>query len=198
MEFTPGVWRYAGPPLVLAVPFLVVWPPVSLVAVVLSMAVLWFHRDPARTPPGAGIVSPADGKVSVVRTENGRVRVGVFMNVTDVHVNRMPLDGTVASVTHEPGANRPAFSKDSDRNERVRVDCDEFEVVLIAGWFARRIHPYVEPGDELDRGERLGHISFGSRADVLLPESLTEADVAVELGDRVTAGETVIAREAWE
>jgi len=115
-----------------------------------------------------------------------------------VHVNRMPLDGTVASVTHEPGANRPAFSKDSDRNERVRVDCDEFEVVLIAGWFARRIHPYVEPGDELDRGERLGHISFGSRADVLLPESLTEADVAVELGDRVTAGETVIAREAWE
>jgi len=63
------------------------------------------------------------------------------MNVTDVHVNRAPLPGTVREVRHRPGANRPAFSKESDRNEQVVIDCGEYELLVIAGWFARRIHP---------------------------------------------------------
>jgi phosphatidylserine decarboxylase len=127
-----------------------------------------------------------------VREEGDRVRVGVFMNVTDVHVNRMPADGEVASVTHRPGANRPAFTKDSERNERVDVDCGAFEVSLVAGWFARRINPYVAEGDRLAAGDRIGHIDFGSRADVLLPPDVALADVAVTEGDRVRAGETVL------
>jgi len=154
---------------------------------------VWFHRDPRRSPPPAGVVAPADGRVSTVRTEGERVRVAVFMNVTDVHVNRAPMAGTVEALEHTPGRHLPAFTKESERNERVRIDCGACEVTLIAGAVARRIHPYVEAGDELERGERIGHISFGSRADVLLPPAFDAGDVRVETGQRVRAGETVVA-----
>ncbi|WP_423751760.1 protein sorting system archaetidylserine decarboxylase [Salinirarus marinus] len=194
MRLAPGARRYAFAPLLVAVPALVVAPPVGFVCLLLSLAVLAFFRDPERTPPARGVVSPADGRVSVVREEDGRVRVGVFMNVTDVHVNRAPVAGTVDSVTHRPGAHRPAFSKESDRNERVDVALDGTEVSLIAGWFARRIHPSVAAGESVDRSERIGHISFGSRADVLLPATYSMDDVRVEEGDRVWAGESVVAR----
>jgi Phosphatidylserine decarboxylase len=112
------------------------------------------------------------------------------MNVTDVHVNRAPAGGVVRSVEHRPGAYKPAFSKDSDRNERVVIDCGDHEVALIAGWFARRIHPYVEADDTLTRGQRIGHVSFGSRADVLLPPRYDREDVLVDPDEAVTAGET--------
>ena len=171
-------------------------PPVGVALVALTLGILWFHRDPDRTPPDTGVLSPADGTVSVVRDEGERLRVGVFMNVTDVHVNRAPLPGTVREVRHRPGANRPAFSKESERNEQVAIDCDEYELLIIAGWFARRIHPAVEPGDVLDRGERVGHVSFGSRADVVLPADVDRADLLVEEGDSVRAGETIIAERA--
>ncbi|UPV74199.1 protein sorting system archaetidylserine decarboxylase [Halorussus limi] len=205
-RFAPGAWRYALLALALAVPAAVLarskewtrrW---GLAAPLLSAGALLFHRDPDRTPPESGVLAPADGRVSVVReerheTDDGnetetRVRVGVFMNVTDVHVNRAPLGGRVRAVEHEPGTHRPAFSKESDNNEKLHVRFADHEVTLVAGAFARRIHPYVEPGDELERGERLGHISFGSRADVLLPPEVALADVAVERGQTVRAGET--------
>ncbi|MFC4450448.1 protein sorting system archaetidylserine decarboxylase [Halorussus aquaticus] len=204
-RFTPGAWRYALLALALAIPVTILsrltdrsrrW---SVAAPLLAVGALLFHRDPDRTPPDSGVLAPADGRVSVVREEDGpdgageRVRIGVFMNVTDVHVNRAPFGGRVEAVEHEPGKHRPAFSKESDNNEKLHVRFPDHEVTLIAGAFARRIHPYVEPGDELDRGQRLGHISFGSRADVLLPESYDPADVAVERGQKVRAGETVIA-----
>lgn len=195
MAFAPDGLTYAAYPLLFAIPAFFLHPLLGLALVALAGAVLFFYRDPERTTPFSGAVSPADGRVSVLRKEKGRIRVGVFMNVTDVHVNRAPLPGTVERVTHEPGANRPAFSKESDRNEKLRIDCGEYEVVLIAGWFARRIHPYVEPGDELERGQRLGHISFGSRADVLLPERYTWDDINVEMGETVRAGETLVAVE---
>ena len=190
---SPGALRYGLPPLVVGFLLTPITGPVGLGLVALGLAAVLFHRDPEREPPESGFVAPADGSVSVIRDEDGRVRVGVFMNVTDVHVNRAPAPGTVESVTHRPGANKPAFSKDSDRNERVDVDCGDYEVSLIAGWFARRIHPYVEEGDELERGDRIGHISFGSRADVLLPERVEYADIRVREGENVTAGETVVA-----
>lgn len=191
-RLTPGGWRYARLALVCAVPLALLSPPLSVGCLVAAVAAAWFHRDPRRSPPPSGVVAPADGRVSVVRTEGDRVRVGVFMNVTDVHVNRAPAAGTVASVEHEPGGHLPAFSKASERNERVRIDCDGYEVTLIAGAIARRIHPYVSAGDSLERGDRIGHISFGSRADVLLPPAYDAADVRVENGQRVRAGETVL------
>jgi len=194
MRLAPGARTSAAAALALAVPLVFVATPVAFVLVALAGFVLWFHRDPDRDVPDRGVVSPADGRVSVRRVEDGRVRIGVFMNVTDVHVNRAPLDGVVASVDHRAGAHRPAFSKDSARNERVRIRTDSYELDLIAGAFARRIHPYVESGDVLARGERVGHVSFGSRADVLLPAGYDLDDVRVELGESVRAGETVVAQ----
>lgn len=196
MRVVSRAWWYAVPVAVLAIPaFLVgVWATLALLAI--AATVLLFFRDPERSPPPRGFLAPADGRVSVVRVDDDRVRVGVFMNVTDVHVNRSPISGTVTSVEHRPGAHRPAFSKDSDRNERVRFHIEgahEIEVDLIAGAFARRITPYVAEGDEVTRGERIGHIAFGSRADVLLPPSVELADVRIGRGSRVRAGESIVA-----
>ncbi|MEY7849649.1 protein sorting system archaetidylserine decarboxylase [Natrarchaeobius sp. A-rgal3] len=240
MNFAPGAWKYAAVPL-LAAPFaFIISVTASVVALALGVVTLAFFRDPERTPPPTGVVSPADGTVSVLREEGDRVRLGVFMNVWHVHVVRAPIAARVVDVEHVSGAHRPAFSKDSDRNERVhaRLETDspnlpsayendaedesafevddgsessaaetgesspdhtpadvpesDAEVTLIAGAFARRIHPYVEPGDDLERGQRIGHIAFGSRVDLLFPPTIDVADVAVEPGDSTTAGETVV------
>lgn len=196
MGIAPHAWRYALPAFAIAPAVGLLSPVAGAALLVLGGLVVVFHRDPEREIPPKGVVSPADGRVSVVREEDGRVRVGIYMGVTDVHVNRAPLSGTVEAVTHSPGANRPAFSKDSERNERVRIDYGALAVVQIAGAFARRIHPTVEAGQRVERGERIGHISFGSRVDVLLPEGLERADLDVERGNRVVAGETVLAGRA--
>ncbi|SFF78591.1 phosphatidylserine decarboxylase [Halopelagius inordinatus] len=198
MRFAPGVRRFGLPAFVAAALLSFVAPPAAVVALAAGAFTLWFFRDPERQPSTWGVVSPADGRVSVVREEGEQIRLGVFMNVTDVHVNRAPFDGTVERVTHRPGAHRPAFSKESERNERVDVDVTTedgpAELSLIAGAFARRIHPYVEEGDDLTRAQRIGHIDFGSRADVLLPPVYDREDVLVEVGDTVRAGESVVAR----
>jgi len=196
MKLAPGAWRYALPPLV-AAPFAAIFSAgVAALAAAAGVATLAFFRDPERTPPPTGVVAPADGTVSVLRTEGECVRLGIFMNVWNVHVVRAPVAGTVADVEHVPGGNRPAFSKDSDHNERLHVrfgaDGGGPVVTLIAGAFARRIHPYVDAGDPLGRSERLGHIAFGSRVDVLFPPSVTPDELSVEPGDRTTAGETVV------
>ena len=190
-----AAWRLALVPGLLAAVTLPFAPPVGIGFAALTAGILWFHRDPTRTPPGPdrAVVSPADGTVQVVSEEGTRLRVGVFMNVTDVHVNRAPIAGTVREVRHRPGANRPAFTKESDRNEQVVIDLGAYEVIVIAGWFARRIHPHVEAGDELERGDRVGHVSFGSRADVVLPAAVDREDLLVAPGDDVRAGETIVA-----
>ncbi|APW99540.1 phosphatidylserine decarboxylase [Halobiforma lacisalsi AJ5] len=228
MNVAPGGWKYAILPL-LAAPFALLYSvAASLLALAVGVGTLAFFRDPERTPPPTGVVSPADGTVSVLREEGDRVRLGVFMNVWHVHVVRSPFAATVTDLEHVSGANRPAFSKESDRNERVHVrletdspelpsvaieprpETDENEgmddveadgngdtagdatLTLIAGAFARRIFPYVDPGDDLERGDRLGHIAFGSRVDLVFPPSVDPDDLAVEPGDSMTAGETVV------
>lgn len=194
MNLAPGTWRLATPLFILAAPATLLFAPAGLLLLALGVASVWFHRDPER-PPEEGVVSPADGTVSVVREEGDRLRVGVFMSPLSVHVNRAPLGGPVDAVEHISGAYKPAFSKDSDRNERVRVEGDDWTLVLIAGWFARRIHPYIAAGDDLSRGDRVGHISYGSRADVIMPPEVTHDDLVVEQGDAVRAGETLANRD---
>jgi phosphatidylserine decarboxylase len=196
VRFASHAWRYATPVFALAPVAALLSPIAGALAVGAGLLALAFHRDPEREIPQEGVLAPADGRVSVLRREGERLRVGIYMGVTDVHVNRAPMTGTVETVTHSPGANRPAFSKESDRNERVEIDCGEFAVVQIAGAFARRIHPAVEPGARVERGERIGHISFGSRVDVLLPVEVDCADLAVEMNETVRAGETVLAGSA--
>jgi phosphatidylserine decarboxylase len=193
MRLAPGAWRYAAVPLALAALTAAVSPLASAALLAVAAGVLLFFRDPERTPPpGAGAVSPADGTVTVVREEGDRVRVGIFLSPTDVHVVRAPADGTVEAVEHRPGAHRPAFTKESERNERVDVSAGDYDLSLIAGWFARRITPYVEPDEALARGQRVGHIAFGSRVDVLLAPEVDRDDLAVGVDDTVRAGETVL------
>ncbi|MDR5656221.1 protein sorting system archaetidylserine decarboxylase [Halodesulfurarchaeum sp. HSR-GB] len=193
MDLAPGTWRLAAPLLALGGLGLLFAPIWGLLGLILGGFVVWFHRDPDRDPPDSGLLSPADGTVTVLRTEDDRVRVGVFMNVTDVHVNRSPIAGEITSVEHVPGGHWPAFSKEAERNERLHVDYEDLRVTLIAGTVARRIHPHVEPGTVVSRGERISHVSFGSRADVLLPPRFEMADVTVETGETVRAGESVLA-----
>jgi phosphatidylserine decarboxylase len=194
-RFVPQGVRYAVVALVAGALAAVRSPFAAAAGVLASGFVLQFYRDPERQIAPVGVASPADGRVSVIREEGDRLRVGVYMSATDVHVNRAPLGGAVREVVRRPGAYKPAFSKDSDNNEQVELVFDDHSVVLIAGWFARRIHPSVDVGDTVERGERIGYISFGSRADVLLPPAVTREDLTVEVGDRVYAGQTALAYE---
>lgn len=190
VPIAPGTWRYAAPVALVGIVLLPLSLLAGTLALVGSVAVVGFHRDPDRSVPESGLLAPADGKVSVVREEDDGLRVGVFMGLSNVHVNRAPLGGTVQSVTHSPGGHWPAFSKAADRNEKCHIEFEDHTVTLIAGAVARRIHPYVKAGDTLARGERVGHISFSSRVDVVLPPGIDRTDLAVETGDRVRAGET--------
>lgn len=160
-----------------------------------------FFRDPERFPPEReeAIVAPADGRVTAVTAigEGGRRKhtVSIFLSLFDVHVNRSPAAGRVASVTYRPGAFRAAFRADAaERNERneLEMECGPgpLRVRQIAGVVARRIVCRAAPGERLQRGERFGLIRFGSRTEVLLPPNCRPT---VRPGDRVRGGETVIA-----
>lgn len=178
---------------------------------ILSPITLWciaFFRDPERrTPAGEGlIVSPADGILLPVVSaapppELGmgpepRPRLSIFMNVFNVHVNRVPEDATVTALAYRPGKFiNASFDKASEHNERMAIrlklkDGRELAVAQIAGLVARRIRCDLIQGQEVHRGARFGIIRFGSRLDVYLPEGAT---IRVKKGDRVTAGETVLA-----
>ena len=160
--------------------------------IILTLFFLVFFRDPERTPTGDEdeMVSPADGTVARVKDRT----IYIFMNVHNVHVNRSPLAGTVTHIDYKPGGFIPAFSKDSDVNERNHVviesDYGTLELTQIAGVLTRRIVSYTSEGSHVDRGERIGMIRFGSRVDVIIPEGY---GFIVKKGDKVKAGESIIA-----
>jgi phosphatidylserine decarboxylase len=154
-----------------------------------------FFRDPERRPPDGEVLAAADGRVTAIDLlDDGRWRIATYMSLRDVHVNRAPADAVVRAVEWRRGGHRPAFDKDSERNERLRWTLDtphgELEIVQIAGVLARRIVAYRHPGDRLSRGERIGLIRFGSRVDVVLPHGMTPA---AAVGDRLRAAESRLA-----
>jgi phosphatidylserine decarboxylase len=165
----------------------------------------YFFRDPERSIPSGpeAVVSPADGKVvyiDEVREERylnaPARRIAIFMNVFDVHVNRAPVAGTITESEHRGGCFKAAWREDACTfNERQALVLEakgaRVLVVQIAGLLARRIISYVQPGQFLEKGERLGMICFGSRVDLYLP--LT-AEILVKVGDRVKAGSSIVAR----
>ena len=177
---------------------------------VLFLLLCWFSchffRDPERViPDGDGrAVSPADGKVIKISrmldpfSGEERETICIFMNVFSVHVNRVPVGGTIRKVQYHPGKFlNAAWDKASHDNERCAYlieesDGSRWSFVQIAGLIARRIVCRVEPGDALARGERMGMIKFGSRVDVYLPAGY---DVKVQVGDQVFAGQSLIAQK---
>lgn len=202
LPIAPGGPTRAGLLVFSGLPAFLVFPPLGVVLVGLAPVVLFFYRDPGRETPPGGLVAPADGTVAVLRREDdGRVRLGVYMSPFDVHVVRSPVRGALEEVRHEPGTHWPAQTKLSERNEKLHLTYrgGDVEVTMIAGVLARVITGYVDTGETVDRGERVGHIAFGSRTDVLLPAGVAPGDVEVGPGESTTAGETVIlGPEAFE
>jgi phosphatidylserine decarboxylase len=180
--------------------------PLTLLAVVVTILaawVFWFFRDPERvTPTGADfVISPADGKlVAITEVDepgfmNGRaIRLSIFMNVLNVHVNRYPIDGRVAYVHYNHGKFLHAASeKASLDNEQMSVgivgQSGKVLVRQIAGIIARRIVNYSRENQSVERGARMGLIRFGSRVDVFMPPG---SELRIQIGEHTTAGTTVL------
>jgi phosphatidylserine decarboxylase len=175
----------------------------SVPFVLLAGALLFFFRDPERrSPSGASVVvSPADGRVMVAgppapgaAPDGGWTQVSVFLSPLDVHVNRIPVSGRVASVDYRPGSFRAAYraeaTTENERNE-IWIDTASGAVVCrqITGVLVRRVVCRVKAGDDVRAGDRFGVMKFGSRIDLFVPVG---TDLRVAVGDRVVGGETVI------
>ena len=174
----------------------------SIVPALLALFFLWFFRDPERAiPQGEGlVVSPADGKVTEalrVQTPEGEsLRLSIFLNVFNVHVNRSPITGTLREVVYRKGrymnAMNPASAEQNEQNRAI-IEADAgYSVAFtqIAGLLARRIVFSPASGARLERGQRVGLIKFGSRVDVLLPGN---AELHVKKGDHVKGGSSILA-----
>jgi len=185
-----------------------IWDPLFWIGMVLTAWCAWFFRDPQRVTPVNDdfIISPADGKIShigniVPPEELGfgsepMLRISVFMNVFNCHINRSPAKGRISHMIYRKGeflnAELDKASTDNERNSLViETGHGKIAVVQIAGLIARRIVCFSAQGEELATGERFGLIRFGSRLDVYLPQSAT---ATVALGQTAIGGETVLAR----
>lgn len=191
--------------LILAVLAIWIWIPLVIVPLLGFVAILGFFRDPERAIPDEpdAVVSAADGKVVRIDevdefyfTNKPMKRVAVFLSVFDVHINRVPFPGTIVDTHHHAGDFLDARHPEADlKNEAMNwlFQTERGNVVVrqIAGLIARRIVPWLPPGEKVERGQRFGIIKFGSRTDVFLPP---EAEICVKEGDRVQGGKTIIAR----
>ena len=184
------------------------WKPLGWVGLILTIWCIYFFRDPPRVTPMKDhlVVSPADGSVlKIVKTvppkeielgNNPLNCISIFMNIFNVHVNRIPVAGKITRVAYNPGKFvNASLDKASEYNERqcIRITTNEglkIGVIQIAGLIARRIKCDVSINEMVDTGQRYGLIRFGSRVDVYLP---SETNVLVAVGQIMVAGETVIA-----
>ncbi len=175
-----------------------------ILSVLISLFIIWFFRNPERYfREGENVViSPADGKVIKVEDidMNGMItgkfkKISIFMNVFNVHVNRIPYSGKIEAINYHEGkfvsANLDKASSDNERNAiHIRTENgSSIWAVQIAGLIARRIVCWVKVGDAVKKGERFGLIRFGSRVDVYLPQ---DSRIAVQVGQKVSAGETLL------
>jgi len=174
---------------------------------------IYFNRDPERKIPKTGIVSPADGKVIEIITVEKKAEFGkgigytsfttgftvpvtmirIFLNLFDVHVQRAPVEGTITEARHYPGKYAMAFKPSAWQNERAEIMIKSpkgpVKVVLVAGILARRIKLFIQNGQKVKKGERIGKILLGSQVCVILPKCKTK----LKRGQKVQAGKTIIA-----
>ena len=196
-------YKFAAAPLLVGVAAVVVhWSWLGGVLIFLGLFVLFFFRDPERTPPPDlhAIVSPADGRIMEIVEESREAKLGrrisVFLSIFDVHVNRSPVAGRITAIEYRTGkfygAMRGRASAENEQNA-FYVQSERGEVVFkqIAGWVARRIVCWKSVGDSVVRGERVGMIRFGSRMDIWLPEGV---EILIRPGQHVAGGTSVLAR----
>jgi phosphatidylserine decarboxylase len=180
------------------------WTIVAVVAAILTVFVSWFFRNPSRViPQGPGlVVASGDGKVIAIEEEfeprfmkDRSIRLTIFLNVFDVHINRIPCEGIVEEVRYQPGlfrvASRPDATLQNEQNALMirTVQGAKVLCVQVAGLIARRIVCWISSGDRAVRGERFGLIRFGSRMDTFVPVGTS---IKVAVGDRVKGGETIL------
>jgi phosphatidylserine decarboxylase len=201
-------WPFIAGFVVATIVFFAIWAPLGWIGVILTLWCIYFFRDPHRTVPlrKGLMVSPADGRVTMIvpalpppelaMGPEPMLRISVFLNVFNVHVNRVPIGGTVVTAAYHPGKFLSAsMDKASDVNERAAVrlkmdDGREIAFVQIAGLVARRIITTLKDGQEVRTGERYGLIRFGSRTDIYLPR---DAQPLVVVGQTAIGGETILA-----
>ena len=165
----------------------------------------YFFRDPERSVPAAPglVVSPADGKVMIAGPSDGRWappgvwnQVTIFLSPLDVHMNRAPVSGRITRIEYRPGKFLPAYKDAANDNElnEIWIDSDGRTIVVrqVVGILARRIVCRVGEGTDVERGERIGLMKFGSRMDVFLPPDM---EILVSVGQHVVGGESILARE---
>jgi phosphatidylserine decarboxylase len=208
VPINPAGWPFIAIAAAVTILLSWLWPPLGWLGAAFTGWTAYFFRDPNRVVPARPslVVSPADGVVQPILkapppAELGMgseplTRVSIFLNVFDVHVNRVPADGEVVATHYRPGAFvNAALDKASEDNERMSVrlrlpDARELAFVQIAGLVARRIVCDLKSGQQVIKGARFGLIRFGSRCDVYLPDGVSPLVVA---GQRAVAGETVLA-----
>ena len=180
------------------------WIIVAVGAAILTLFVSWFFRNPSRVIPQGPrlVVAPGDGKVLAIEKEfeprfikDPSIRISIFLNVFDVHINRIPCEGIIEDVQYQPGlflvASKPDATLRNEQNALMirTVQGTKVLCVQVAGLIARRIVCWISPGDQAVCGERFGLIRFGSRMDTFLPIGTA---VKVAVGDRVIGGETIL------
>lgn len=206
--FHPEGWKFAFIFFVSSLFMSLVYLPLAYVGYLLTLFTLWFFRNPERkTPKNSNyIISSADGKVCLIDNAippqevqfgtNQMLRICVFMNVFNVHINRSPIEGKIDKVIYKKGSFfNASLDKASEKNERSSMiisntNGTQLVVVQIAGLIARRILSFVSDNQYLDQGERYGLIRFGSRVDIYMP---LNSSINCKVGDKVIAGESVLA-----
>ena len=201
-------WKFSFIALVFSIGLSFVYLPLSLIGFCITFFIIWFFRDPERVSPNIPntLVSSADGEICLIDeaippkelelSEIKMQRLCIFMNVFNVHVNRSPVNGIVKKIAYKEGSFfNASLDKASEKNERNSLiietqDNVQIVVVQIAGLIARRILSFIDSGKHLAEGERFGLIRFGSRVDIYMP---LNAKIESKLGDKVVAGETIIA-----
>jgi len=204
----PEGWKFAFIFFVSSLFMSLVYLPLAYVGYLLTLFTLWFFRNPERkTPTNSNyIISSADGKVCLIDNAippqevqfgtNQMLRICVFMNVFNVHINRSPIEGKIDKVIYKKGSFfNASLDKASEKNERSSMiisntNGTQLVVVQIAGLIARRILSFVSDNQYLDQGERYGLIRFGSRVDIYMP---LNSSINCKVGDKVVAGESVLA-----
>lgn len=201
VEGMPFILIGAG---VTAISCLLGWFIVAILLGMFTFFVIWFFRNPEREiPKGDGIiVAPADGRIIEIREadeerilKNQALKISIFMNVFNVHVNRAPYAGKILNVFYNKGkflaANKDKASMENEQNAVLLETPDGKRILFIqiAGLIARRIACWVKNGDIVERGQRFGLIRFGSRVDIYLP---IEVKLQVSLGDKTKAGTTIL------
>ena len=204
----PEGWKFAFIFFVSSLFMSLIYLPLAYVGYLLTLFTLWFFRNPERkTPKNSNyIISSADGKVCLIDNAippqevqfgtNQMLRICVFMNVFNVHINRSPIEGKIDKVIYKKGSFLNAsLDKASEKNERSSMiisntNGTQLVVVQIAGLIARRILSFVSDNQYLDQGERYGLIRFGSRVDIYMP---LNSSINCKVGDKVIAGESVLA-----